>query len=101
MAEHVTMRARAIARAVTTYASQQVAAETTESERRSREAADREAAAWNEAATLVNGLLDALEALRDPEGHIWHGTDPKVCSGECQAVRAALDAAYGKEAPRG
>ncbi len=101
MAEHVTMRARALVLAITRYASEQVAAETTESERRSRQAADREAAAWNEAATLVNGLVDAMTALQDPEGHLRHGTDPSVCTGECKAFRAALAAACGEEAPHG
>jgi hypothetical protein len=94
------MRARGIALAVTRYANEQVAAETAQSERRSRAAADREAAAWNESATLVNGLVDALTALQDPEGHIPHGSDPTVCTGECKAVRAALAAARGEEAPR-
>ena len=41
-------------------------------------------------------LLEALQALTDPEGHIWHGTSG-ACTGECKAVRAALAKAEGRE----
>ncbi len=34
-------------------------------------------------------LLEALQALTDPEGHIWHGNSGE-CTGECRDVRAAL-----------
>lgn len=42
-------------------------------------------------------LLDALEALTDPEGHIYHGPNaaPGECPGECKAVRAAIAKAKG------
>jgi hypothetical protein len=49
---------------------------------------------------MVRGYIDtmaedvrvaraALEALSDPEGHIWHGGNTE-CTGECKDVRAAL-----------
>jgi hypothetical protein len=42
-------------------------------------------------------LLAALEALTDPEGHIYHGRYPDgPCTGECQAVRAAILKATGE-----
>ncbi len=34
-------------------------------------------------------LLEALEALTDPEGHIWHGGNDE-CTGECKEARAAI-----------
>lgn len=40
-------------------------------------------------------LLEALKALTDPEGHIWHGGNA-VCTGECKAVRAAIAKAEGR-----
>ena len=39
-------------------------------------------------------LLEALESLLDPEGHIWHGIF-NGCTGECMAVRAAIAKARG------
>ena len=42
-------------------------------------------------------MLLALEALTDPEGHIWHGGKDE-CTGECKDVRAALAKVEGKEA---
>jgi hypothetical protein len=41
-------------------------------------------------------MLAALEALTDPEGHIWHGTSG-ACTGECKAVRVAIAQAKGRE----
>lgn len=34
--------------------------------------------------------IDALEALTNPEGHIWHGAHSDECTGECKDVRAVL-----------
>jgi hypothetical protein len=42
-------------------------------------------------------LLEALRALTDPEGHIWHGPHSKECTGECKAVRGAIAKAEGRE----
>ena len=41
-------------------------------------------------------LLLALQALTDPEGHIWHGASRK-CTGECKDARAAIAKAIGKK----
>ena len=40
-------------------------------------------------------MLDALTALTDPEGHIWHGPSGE-CTEECKAVRAAIAKARGE-----
>ena len=40
-------------------------------------------------------MLDALTALTDPEGHIWHGPSGE-CTGECKDVRAAIAKARGE-----
>ena len=40
-------------------------------------------------------MKEALQALTDPEEHIWHGNS-KECTGECQDVRKALDDSYWK-----
>lgn len=39
-------------------------------------------------------MFDALSALTDPEGHIWHGGNTE-CTGECRDVQAAIAAARG------
>lgn len=41
-------------------------------------------------AALVEEAVEVLEALRDPEGHIWHGAHSQECTGECKAIRAFL-----------
>lgn len=39
-----------------------------------------------DAVLLLRGVL---EALQDPEGHIWHG-DSGECTGECREIQEAL-----------
>lgn len=34
--------------------------------------------------------VDALAALTNGDGHIWHGAHSDVCTGECEEVRAVL-----------
>lgn len=38
----------------------------------------------------ADAAIVALEALTNPEGHIWHGAHSDECTGECKAVRAVL-----------
>ena len=45
--------------------------------------------------SLVRHLQNVLNALRDPEGHIWHGAGhplggPAACTGECKDIQYAL-----------
>jgi hypothetical protein len=40
-------------------------------------------------------LLEALQALMTPEGHLLHSPE-QPCTGECQEARAALTKAGGK-----
>jgi hypothetical protein len=46
---------------------------------------------------LLRQCVEALEALTDPRGHIWHGPSagPGECTGECRDVRAAIAKARG------
>lgn len=47
--------------------------------------------------------VKAMEALQDPDGHIFHGPHPwVVCTGECEDIKKALALAKscGVEAPQ-
>lgn len=55
--------------------------------------AEQEANEADETGRKHGRAVRALEALTNPEGHIWHGSHGPECTGECSEVRAVLSEA--------
>ena len=40
--------------------------------------------------TKLKNALESMQALQDPEGHIFHGFNPTKCTGECADIQKAI-----------